>query len=132
MKKTLLLIALFFATVSSSFAGQYIMSDSGFDSNGQSIEEGHAMYFTCNSFGGSYYTLTGNMYNPATTGEVFWYADCWARTYYSFYLDDWHFYYPYFDSSPSFYHVIGDVPYLGEVAVNIGVFGTDASITVNW
>lgn len=132
MKKALLLIALFFAVTSSSFAGQYVMSHSGFDSDGQSIETGHAEYFTTNPYG--YYTLTGNMYNSATTGEVFWYADCYAAQTYPqlIYVDNWHFYYPYFDSSPSFYHVIGQVPNQGELGVNIGVYGTDASITINW
>jgi hypothetical protein len=132
MKKVLLLIALFFATVSSSFAGQYILSDSGFDENGQSIETGDAVYFS-NYSGNNYtYTLYGWKYNTATSGEVFWYVNSYARSSNGSPIDNFNYVYPYIDTALTFYHIIPDVPYMGEVGVNLGVYGTDASVTINW
>ncbi len=124
MKKAILILALLFMTCSASFAGYDYMYLHGFDDEGQCIEKINSMYGNINSYASP--TISGAMSNPGECSEAsFFYASGGTGSLWISY------YYPFFDSSPSFAYYLS-YDYYTTYLLGMGVFGADASVTIVW
>ena len=125
MKKTLLILAFLFTTAASSFAYSS-MSVHGFGETGNCEEHINDMYVNVNSYLSSV-SVSGFMYNVGDC-EAFYYASGSLGNSLGSYFN---YYYPYFDSSPSFTNYYPS-DYYSTFSLGMGAYGCDAQVTVYW